>query len=186
MEIINTYKKSDTDKGLIPAILYSEKNRSIPFKVSGDLILKLINKGAISTRVLLLEIEDKQYQVLIQDMQYNPINELPIHVDFTPVKKGEKQKVSVPFVILNKEISPGVKRGGHLMTLRRYVKIQGEMNNIPRVFTYDASNLNIGDKIKISHLSSPESCEFVDLPDTLLINLSGKKKKLTEEENTNV
>jgi large subunit ribosomal protein L25 len=182
MQEIHCYAKSDKAEKLIPAVLYSEKNKSISFNVSVDVIFKLIHDGAVTTNKMILNIDNKKHEVLIYDIQLNPINEQPIHVDFLPILKNKEQTVKVPLVILNKELSPGIKRGGNLFTLRRYLKLKGDLRNLPRVFTYDASKLNIGDKIKISDLNPYEGFVFVDKSDVLILNLSGKKKKLSEEE----
>ena len=99
-----------------------------------------------------------------------------------PIIKGKDQVVSVPLVILNADISVGVKRGGVMFTLRRYIKLKGDLNQLPRVVTYDAKKLNIGDKVRIFDLPAVKGFKFVEKSDTLLINLSGKKKKVTEEE----
>lgn len=185
VQVIECFDKAAKMEKTIPAILYKDNSSSIPFKISSDLIFKLMHDGAITTKQIVLEISNKKYAALVKEIQLNPINEQPMHVDFMPIIEGKNQVAAVPFVILNRETSVGVKRGGVMFTLRRYIKLRGDLSKLPRLITYDATKLNIGNKIYVRDLDQVKGFDFVDRADTLLINLSGKKKKVTEEEESN-
>jgi len=181
---IECYARNTGVEDHIPAILYSTEIESVNFSVSRNLMLKLINDGAITTQLLELQVNGKKYKAVVKDVQYNPINSLPVHIDFMPVISGKNQVVSVPLILQNKESAAGVKRGGMLFTFRRYLKLKGDLTKLPRVVVYDVKELNLGDKIRIKDLNLVKGFTFADKPETLVATISGKKKKIADEEAT--
>jgi len=159
---IECYARNTGMEDHIPAILYSTETESVNFSVSRNVMLKLINDGAITTQLLELQLNGKKYKAVVKDVQYNAINSLPVHIDFMPVIPGKSQVVSVPLVLQNKESAAGVKRGGMLFTLRRYLKLKGDLTKLPRVVVYDVKELNLGDKIRVKDLNLVKGFTFAD------------------------
>ena len=64
--------------------------------------------------------------------------------------------VEVPMEFLNQEICPGLKQGGVLNLVRRFVELSCKANNIPEKLQYDLIESEIGDSVKISNIELPE------------------------------
>ena len=91
-----------------------------------------------------------------KDIQYHPVTDNVIHIDFMRVQENTKVTVEVPVDFLNRDKCPGIKQGGVLNIVRRLVELKCNAKNIPEMLKLDLSNSEIGDSMKISEIQLPE------------------------------
>jgi large subunit ribosomal protein L25 len=93
---------------------------------------------------------------LARDVQFHPVTDQPMHVDFLRVSDNTRITVAIPVVFENEEECPGLRRGGVLNIVRHDVEVDCRADAIPQTLMADLAELEIGDSIHISHIALPE------------------------------
>ena len=115
-----------------------------------------MTQSGIFSRLLDLNVDGKSNIVLTRDIQFHPVSENPLHVDFLRIGKGSTITVSIPVSFINEELSPGLKTGGVLNTVRFELELECPADNIPEKIEINLEGLVVGDSIKISTVELPE------------------------------
>ena len=89
---------------------------------------------------------------MLMDIQYHPVTDAPIHVDFKRIDVKKPVNVVVPVEVINAETSKGLKLGGVLNFAVRKVALVGLVDVIPEKITIDLTDLTIGDSVHGSDL----------------------------------
>ena len=144
-------------KGEVPCIIYGGKEENQKIKISKKEIISLIEKENFLSNVLTLSIDGKSINVLPREISFDVLSDQPIHVDFLRIVKGGSIILEIPVKFINKESSPGLKRGGVLNIVRRNVQLKCPTENIPKEIIVDLDGLDIGSSIKISSVKLPAS-----------------------------
>tara|TARA_X000000368_G_scaffold379306_1_gene334312 strand:- start:357 stop:1046 length:690 start_codon:yes stop_codon:yes gene_type:complete len=137
-------------EGKIPSILYGLNEKPINIAVDKIFIQKELTSGGFLTKIFNLNIEGKKNLAIPRDIQFHPLSDQPIHVDFLRLSEDSKITLDIPTRFINDELSPGLKRGGVLNVNRRTVQLNCPANNIPEELVFDLTGLEIGDTIRIS------------------------------------
>ena len=143
--------------GEVPCILYGGKDQNQKLKISKKEIKNLIEKENFLSNVLTLSIDGKSINVLPREISFDVLSDQPIHVDFLRIVKGGSIILEIPVKFINKESSPGLKRGGVLNIVRRKIELKCPAENIPTELIVDLDGLDIGSSIKISSIKLPEN-----------------------------
>ena len=122
-------------------------------------IQKELKAGGFLTKIFSLDVDGKISLAIPRDVQFHPISDLPIHVDFLRLGADSKVVVDIPTIFINHELSPGLKKGGVLNIVRRTIQLNCPANNIPEEIVFDLEGLEIGDAIHISATKLPEGAE---------------------------
>lgn len=142
--------------GLIPAVIYGDKQPPIAIALPYKEVFYKIHGGAFFTTVATIEIGNEKIQVLPTDYQLDPVRDFPMHVDFLRVTAKSVVNVNIPVHFVNEEAAPGIKTGGVLNIVRHEVEFSVPANNIPEAITVDLTGYEVGDSIHISSVKLPE------------------------------
>ena len=142
--------------GRIPAIIFGDKKETISIDIEEREYKKIMNQSGIFSRLLDLSVDGKTNLVLTRDIQFHPVSENPLHVDFLRIGKGSNINVSVPVSFINEELSPGLKTGGVLNTVRFELELMCPADSIPEKIEINLEGLVVGDSIKISSVNLPD------------------------------
>ena len=142
--------------GKIPSVVYGLGEDPINIALDKILIQKEINAGGFLTRIFSLNIDGKKNLAIPREVQFHPLSDQPIHVDFLRLAPDSKITLDIPTRFINEETSPGLKRGGVLNVNRRTVQLSCPANNIPEEIIFDLEGLEIGDTIRISNVTLPD------------------------------
>ena len=145
--------------GLIPAVIYGDKQDPVSIALSRKDVTKKIHDGGFLTTLVTIEVDGKKYNVLPKDYQLDPVRDFLMHVDFLRVSKDTQVTVEVPVHFENEEKSPGIKRGGVLNVVRHAVECHCPANAIPEAIVVDLTGLELGAGIHISHVTLPKGVE---------------------------
>ena len=148
--------KSLLKKGFIPGILYGKGTESTKIAFENKLLQKLMLAGGFYSKIIDIDIEGKSEKILPKELQYHPVTDKLIHFDFLRVQENTIVTVEVPVEFLNQEICPGLKQGGVLNLVRRFVELTCKANNIPEKLQFDLTESEIGDSVKISNIELPD------------------------------
>ena len=163
IEIRDSTGKSAVKKiiaaGKIPSVLYGLKEKPLTISINRMTVQKELKAGGFLTKIFSLDMDGKVSLAIPRDVQFHPISDLPVHVDFLRLGADSKVLVDIPTIFINHELSPGLKKGGVLNIVRRTVQINCPANNIPEEIVFDLKGLEIGDAIHISATKLPEGAE---------------------------
>ena len=163
IEIRDSTGKSAVKKiiaaGKIPSVLYGLKEKPLTISINRMTVQKELKAGGFLTKIFSLDMDGKVSLAIPRDVQFHPISDLPVHVDFVRLGADSKVLVDIPTIFINHELSPGLKKGGVLNIVRRTVQINCPANNIPEEIVFDLEGLEIGDAIHISATKLPEGAE---------------------------
>ena len=163
-------------EGKIPGVIYGEKKEPEPIALDFNELWKLSQKGRFLSTVFEIDLGGKKSRVLPREVQFDPVKDFPIHVDFQRVGASSRVRVSVPMRFVNEGASPGLKRGGVLNIVRHEVEVTCPPDRIPDFFEFDLTGLEIGRSIHISAVKMPEGVRPTILNrDFTIATIAGKK-----------
>ena len=142
--------------GHVPGVVYGAKEPPVLIAVDPKLLKQHLGKAGFFTRLVDVQVGGKNHRALPRDVQYHPVNDQPIHVDFMRVSADSKVTVAVPVVFINEGQSVGLKKGGVLNVVRHEVELVCPVDRIPNSLTVDLAGTDIGDSIHISHIKLPD------------------------------
>jgi large subunit ribosomal protein L25 len=148
--------KSLLDSGMVPGIIYGKNTDPKTIAFENKVLQKLMHSGGFYSKILDLDVEGTKEKVLPKQLQYHPVTDKLIHFDFLRVQEDTKVTVEVEMEFLNREICPGLKKGGVLNLVRRLVELICNANNIPEKLIFDLINSEVGDAVKISNIKLPD------------------------------
>ncbi len=160
------------ENSMVPAVVYGQdaQNRNLVVR-QGD-IEPLLKSGALNNRLLELSVEDesKERNVLIKDIDLDPVTDGLIHVDFHQVRPNDTVEVEVPVQLAGQ--SPGVEmEGGIIDQPLRQLTVECQVKNIPTEIEVDIGELDIGDAVFISDVRPPAGVELVDDPQRTIVSI---------------
>lgn len=148
-------------EGRVPAVIYGNKEAALSIHVEEKRLVKLLSTGFFLNSVIEVEVGGKTYLTLPRDVQFHPVNDRPLHVDFLRVSEDSLLTVNVPVRFENEAASPGLKRGGVLNVVRHEVELRCPANAIPDDLAVDVTGFELGDSIHISVVKLPKGVTAV-------------------------
>ena len=144
------------NQGNVPCVLYGGE-KQVTFYAHENDFRKLVYTP--DTFLVQLDFNGKKIRAIMKDIQFHPLSDQPIHVDFLRLSEDSKITLDIPTRFINEEASPGLKRGGVLNVNRRTVQLSCPANNIPEELVFDLTDLEIGDTIRISMVNLDEGVQ---------------------------
>ena len=144
--------------GLIPAVIYGNKQSPITITLDANKWRQLMNKPGIFSQLMNIEVNNETHFVLPRDIQQHPVSEEAEHVDFLRVTKNATVAVGINVEFLNEDKCTGLKLGGVLNVVRPQVELNCPAISIPEKITVDLEGLNVGHTIHISAIELPNGC----------------------------
>ncbi len=135
--------------GEIPCVVYGSGTQ-IHFSVKHVEMEKLVYTPFV--HIVNLEVDGKVMRSLIQDIQFHPVTDKIVHVDFIELHPDKKVRVNIPLNLIGR--SPGVLSGGKLQQIFRKVKVFATPDNLPDSIEVDISKLKIGQAIRIRDVNN--------------------------------
>jgi large subunit ribosomal protein L25 len=137
--------------GLVPAVIYGAKQEATLIALDPRIIMKELQKGGWQSHLYEVAVKDGGTErTLMRDIQFHPVSDRPIHVDFQRLAVGQKIRVKVPVSFLNDATSPGIKEGGVLNVVRRDIEVFADPDHVPEGFEIDLAEAGIGDSLRWS------------------------------------
>ncbi len=148
-------------KGYVPAVIYGDKKTPLLIAVENKILVRYLDAPGFMTHLFDLEIDGQKHRVLPRDVQFDPVSDRPLHVDFLRVSTHTRVRVSVPVAFINPEKSPGIKRGGTLNIVHHQIEVLCAPDKIPPRFEVTLDGLQVNDAIHLSALKLPTDVTLV-------------------------
>ena len=144
-----TNSKALRNQGKVPCVLYGGEKQVCFYTHEND-----VRKLVYSPDVFLvdLDIDGTKTSCIMQDIQFHPVTDKILHIDFLEVFEDKEVTVEIP-VVLN-GIALGVRNGGNLFFRRKKIITRAIAADLPDTIEIDISELTIGDFIYIKDLKS--------------------------------
>ena len=150
--------------GRIPCVVYGGKEQ-VHFHAKENDLNKIVWSPEVFEVTIDLEGGGTE-RAVIQEIQFHPVNNKLVHVDFLHIQDDKAVKVSLPVKV--KGAAEGVKKGGKLYQNYRKLAVLGLPKHLPEVIEANIDNLNIGDDIRVKDLNV-EGLTFLDTPASVVV-----------------
>ena len=142
---------------MVPAVIYGAKEAPTLIQLEPKLVIKELHRGGWRSRLYELNVAGTPSRALIREVQFHPVTDKPIHVDFQRLAPGQKMRVAVAVHFQGEVTSPGLKKGGVLNVVRHTVEVMADPDTVPEFFMAELGALDINDNVRWSDLSGTES-----------------------------
>ena len=143
-------------QGRVPAVVYGNNEDPLAIHVEEKALVKMLSTGHFMNSVVMVEAGGATTRTLPRDVQFHPVTDRPLHVDFFRISEHSKVTVGVPIRFVDDEQSRGIKRGGVLNAVRHELELVCDAAEIPEEVVISLAGTDIGDSIHISHVTLPE------------------------------
>ncbi|TXC85146.1 50S ribosomal protein L25/general stress protein Ctc [Luteibaculum oceani] len=151
--------------GNVPAVLYGGE-KQVHFSVSRLDVAKVIYTPDVYN--VELDINGESYNAIVKDVQFHPVTDAIVHIDFLELIPNKEVKIKLPVKIVGNSI--GVRNGGKLMVMFRKLDVRGLPEAIPSEFEVDITKLRIGTSIRVKELSA-EGLTFLNNPNAMVVQV---------------
>jgi large subunit ribosomal protein L25 len=153
--------RSSRRDGLIPAVIYGDKQAPVMIAVEPKSVEKVIHREGFFNHAIKIDVEGTTIDALPRDVQVDPVTDKPLHLDFLRIGPDSIITVQVPVHFRNEAAAPGIKRGGVLNIVMHEITVRTKPDMIPELFEVDLTGLEIGHSIHLSALNVPEGVRVV-------------------------
>jgi len=162
------------NQGNVPCVLYGGE-KQVTFYAHENDFRKLVYTA--ETFVVELDIDGSTIRAIMQDIQFHPVSDKILHIDFLEVFDDKPVTVSLPVILEGVPI--GVKNGGNLMFRRPKIITKGLVSNLPDAITIDVEHLKIGMFIYIKDIEV-EGVQFLAPLNSVVVGVKTARTAIEE------
>jgi len=164
-------------QGLVPAVLYGGKNQ-IHFSVSASDLKSVVYTPDV--QFIDLEVAGVKAQAIIQDVDFHPLTDLPLHVDFLELNPEKPVTMEIPVKLTG--TSPGVKTGGKLVQKLRKLRVKALPKDMPQSVEVSLESLEVGKSVAVDELKFENFKIMNNGDDTIVSVTMSRALKQAEQE----
>ncbi|MEC8643139.1 MAG: 50S ribosomal protein L25/general stress protein Ctc [Pseudomonadota bacterium] len=142
--------------GLVPAVIYGDRKDPVGITMVSREVTRIVHQPGIFGRLLEIDVAGTKSTVLTRDIQFHPVTDNIMHMDFLRVSQSATVSVAVAVEFINEDKCPGIKVGGVLNVVRYEVELNCPATAIPEKIIVDLDGVKIGDSIHISAIPLPD------------------------------
>jgi len=146
-----TGKKAAKDlrkEGKVPGVLYGGKD-VVLFSIEEKQLKSLVYTPNVY--IVKLDIEGTQVEAIMQDIQFHPVSDSIIHIDFLQISEDKPVVIEIPVKLQG--FAEGVKAGGRLSLEQRKLRVKGLPANLPDTLNVEISHLKLGQTVQVGTLA---------------------------------
>ena len=147
--------------GRVPAIVYGANEEPVAISLEPRELGRALGRPGFFATLVDITVDGATHRTLPRDVQYHPVSDAPLHVDFMRVGAGAQVTVTVPVVFINHDRSVGLRRGGILNIVRHGIEMVCSVDNIPERVVVNLDGLDIGDSVHIGAVEMPAAARPV-------------------------
>lgn len=149
-------------EGCLPGIVYGAEKEPEAISICMRDFKKAYSDKHFFSSIFELEgLEATGTKYIVKDIQYHPVSDEPLHIDFMRIAKGQKITIKVPVYCVNQELSPGLKHGGVLNILTHDIDVVCDIEHIPDHVDIDMTGAEFHHSIHAQDIKLPDG---VSLP----------------------
>lgn len=132
----------------VPCVIYGAGVENTSFSIDEKALKGLTHTPA--SHIVDLDIEGKKYLAVVKAVQYHPVTDRALHVDFLAIDTAKPVTIDVPITITGN--SEGVRQGGKFNLAVRKLKVSGLIDNLPDELPIDITPMGLGSQINAGDL----------------------------------
>jgi large subunit ribosomal protein L25 len=172
--------KALRNAGQVPCVIYGG-DKPVHFSSEELAFRKLVYTPNVYTAVI--ELGDEKFAAILQDIQFHPVTDKILHVDFYQLSDDKEVTMNIPVHLVGS--APGVLNGGSLRFPKRKLRVKALPSNLPDFFNADISNLKIGSKLLITEIDN-KNCTFLHPDNTVVAQVRMSRNATSEDEEEEV
>jgi large subunit ribosomal protein L25 len=175
-EVGSKYAQAERKAGNVPCVIYGGEapvHFSAPILAFKSLVYTPEAKTATIT------VDGKTVEAVIQDMQFHPVTDALIHIDFIQLVEGKAVTMNIP-VVLNGQ-ARGVLNGGKLKMVLRTLSVRALPNEMPESIELNITNLRIGKSIRVSDVV-PAGFEILNADTAVIVTIKKARGAVDDED----
>jgi large subunit ribosomal protein L25 len=142
-------------EGYVPGVIYGGGEEPQPINVKFNVLLKQLKAGRFLSTLINVKVDGKDNKVICRGVQRDVVKDLPTHVDFLRLSERSRIALFIPVEYVNRDKSPGLRRGGVLTEVRPEIELMVTAGEIPERIVIDLTGKDINDTIHISDVTLP-------------------------------
>jgi large subunit ribosomal protein L25 len=158
--------KADRASKAIPCVLYGG-SENVHFTTTWNDVRHLIYTADF--KLADITADGKNYSAIVKEVQFHPVHEAILHIDFLLLTPGTPIKVNLPLRIVGQ--SPGVKAGGKLLQSMRKIKVKVLPENLVNELNLDVSKLDLGQSARVRDIIAVEGVEVTMSPSIPVVSI---------------
>jgi large subunit ribosomal protein L25 len=147
--------RSARREGYVPGVIYGGGEAPRTINIKSNILIKHLKAGRFLSTLLNVQVDGAMSRVICRAVQRDVVKDLPTHVDFLRLSEQTRINLFIPVEYINREKSPGLKRGGVLTEVRPEVELVVTAGEIPEKLVVDLTGLDINDTVHISNIELP-------------------------------
>lgn len=163
--------------GDIPGVVYGDKQDPQLITLTYNMVQPHVQTGRFLSTLVDLEVEGKTVRAIPRDVQFEPVKDRIIHVDFLRLGKDARIAVDIPVLFKNQEAAPGLKAGGVLNIVSHSVSLYCPADFIPDDIVVDLTGMQIGQNIHLSQIKLPDRVTAATREDLTLCAITAQAKE---------
>lgn len=146
-------------EGLVPGVIYGDKQEPQLLALTYKELFAQVNTGRFTATLVDLDVDGKKVRCIPRDVQFDPVRDFIIHVDFLRLGKESRLRVKIPVHFRNQETAPGLKAGGVLNIVRHELDLYCLADKIPEEIVVDLAGKQLGASIHMHDIKLPEGAK---------------------------
>jgi large subunit ribosomal protein L25 len=161
----------------VPCVIYGGSEEPIHFYAHSNEFRKIVYTPNVY--LINIIIGDSTFQATMGDIQFHPVTDKLLHIDFLRVLENKQVKINIPATITGNSI--GVRNGGRLSLNMRRILIESLPEHLPETIEIDITELRIGHSVRISDISR-DNVTFLNNPADVIVAVKTARAAVEEEE----
>jgi large subunit ribosomal protein L25 len=162
--------------GGVPCVIYG-KDSNVHFYADEMSFKSLVYTH--EAHLVKIVLEDQTFNAILKDLQFHPVSDKILHVDFAQFSEDKPVTISVPVTVTG--TSAGVLAGGKLVIKKRNLKVRGLSQDLPEFLPIDITNLKVHQSIKVGDLSF-DKVELLDPKKDMVVGVATSRVAQKSEE----
>ncbi len=159
----------------VPGVVYHSGVEGIPLSIEKNSLNKALKTGQM---IFEINVGDEDQFVLVKEIQYHPVTDDIIHIDFQKVKEDEK--ISLDVAVRSVGDAQGVKLGGILVQMLNSVSVKCKPSEIPEYLEIDVTEMAMNTNLFVKDISLPDDVEILTAEDIAVISVQEPKEEKEE------
>ncbi len=169
------YSKQLRREGNIPCVVYGGEAPVHFYASAADFRTIIYTPNVYRIDV---ELEGNTIPCVIQDIQFHPVSDEALHIDFIQLIDGKPVTIEVPMRLEGN--SRGVRNGGKMKRVLRKLKVKATPENLPDAIVHDITNLRIGQAVRVSDIPA-NNFEIVNSPSAVIVSIKTSRTAVADE-----
>lgn len=175
-EVGSKYAKAERKAGNVPCVVYGGE---APIHFSAP---TLAFRGLVYTaeaKTAKITVGDATVEAVIQDIQFHPVTDQLMHIDFIQLVEGKAVTMNIPVVLHGQ--ARGVLNGGKLKTILRQLSVRAIPGQFPERIDLNIADLRIGKSIRVSDVT-PEGFEILNADTAVIVTVKKARGAVDEDD----